>query len=153
MSAGDYWVGHQYAQDRALRPCSTKSTWAYIIFLGWSLGVWPAIIRDVGECTSREEAVSTHLKQLTNTQESELLLHIGQLTLRGLPPTPQMVRSNIDRYRDIKTQFPDTSSKPTNFSFYSNPSPTNIQLSNLFYHRNHGLCRVHTAMSCLVQHG
>jgi hypothetical protein len=53
------------------------------------------MMRFKGQRTSREEAVSTHLKLLTNTQESELLLHIDQLTLRGLPPTPQMLRNFV----------------------------------------------------------
>ena len=50
------------------------------------------MMRLKGQRTSREEAVST---RLTKTQESELLLHIDQLTLRGLPPTPQMLRNFV----------------------------------------------------------
>ncbi len=53
------------------------------------------MMRFKGQRTSREEAASTHHKLLTNAQETELLYHIDQLTIRGLPPTPQMLQNFV----------------------------------------------------------
>ena len=54
------------------------------------------MMRFKGQRASREEYISTHCKLLTNAQEDELLYHIDQLTLRGLPPTPQMLKNLVE---------------------------------------------------------
>ena len=54
------------------------------------------MMRFKGQRVSREEYISTHRKLLTNAQEDELLYHIDQLTLRGLPPTPQMLKNFVE---------------------------------------------------------
>jgi hypothetical protein len=50
------------------------------------------MMRFKGQRVSREE----HRKLLTNAQEDELLYHIDQLTLLGLPPTPQMLKNFVE---------------------------------------------------------
>jgi transposase-like protein len=49
--------------------------------------------RHKGICASRLEATSLHHKLLTNTQEEALISQINKLTVRGLPPTSQIVRN------------------------------------------------------------
>jgi Tc5 transposase DNA-binding domain len=50
------------------------------------------MMRFKGQRVSREE----HRKLLTNAQEDELLYHVDQLTLLGLPPTPQMLKNFVE---------------------------------------------------------
>jgi hypothetical protein len=45
---------------------------------------------------SREEAISIYCKQLTTTQELLLIEWINRLSDRGFPPTPQMVRNEVE---------------------------------------------------------
>ena len=54
------------------------------------------MMRFKSQRVSREEYISTHRKILTNAQEDELLYHIDQLTLRGLPPTPEMLKNLVE---------------------------------------------------------
>jgi hypothetical protein len=46
-----------------------------------------------GICTSRKEATSLYHKLLTDTQEEVLINQINKLTVRGLPPTSQIVKN------------------------------------------------------------
>ena len=43
--------------------------------------------------TSREQVTSEHKKCLTNTQEATLISVINKLSIRGLPPTTQIVKN------------------------------------------------------------
>ena len=49
--------------------------------------------RHKGISTSKREATSIYYKLLTNTQEEALISQINKLTVRGLPPTSQIVRN------------------------------------------------------------
>jgi transposase-like protein len=49
--------------------------------------------RHKGICTSRQEATSLYHKLLTDTQEEALISQINKLTVRGLPPTSQIVKN------------------------------------------------------------
>jgi hypothetical protein len=46
-----------------------------------------------GICASRQEANSLYHKLLTDTQEEALIDQINKLTVRGLPPTSQIVKN------------------------------------------------------------
>ena len=48
-----------------------------------------------GKTVSRAEATSLHKKLLTDAQEQVLLDYIKQLSIRGMPPTPQMLESMV----------------------------------------------------------
>ena len=49
--------------------------------------------RHKGISTSREQAISKHRKCLTNAQEEALISVINKLSIRGLPPTTQIVKN------------------------------------------------------------
>ena len=47
------------------------------------------------QTVSHHEAHSIHHKLLTDAQEEVLLSHISNLSARGLPPTPQILRNIV----------------------------------------------------------
>ena len=49
--------------------------------------------RHKGISTSREQATSEHKKCLTNAEEEALISVINKLSIRGLPPTTQIVKN------------------------------------------------------------
>ena len=51
------------------------------------------IRRYKGIYASRQEATSLYYKLLTNTQEEALINQINKLTVRGLPPTSQIIKN------------------------------------------------------------
>ena len=59
--------------------------------------------RHKGICASRQEATSLYHKLLTDTQEEALISQINKLTVRGLPPTSQIIRNLAEEIisRDI----------------------------------------------------
>ena len=52
--------------------------------------------RHKGQSVSHQEAHSIYQKHLTNVQEETILAHIGNLTDRGLPPTPKILGNIVE---------------------------------------------------------
>jgi hypothetical protein len=50
-----------------------------------------------GICASRQEATSLYYKLLTDTQEEALIDQINKLTVRGLPPTLQIIKNLAEK--------------------------------------------------------
>jgi Tc5 transposase-like DNA-binding protein/Psq-like protein len=48
-----------------------------------------------GKTVSRQEAASIYTRHLSNTQEQAIIAWINGLANRGLPPTPQMIRNEV----------------------------------------------------------
>jgi Tc5 transposase DNA-binding domain/helix-turn-helix, Psq domain len=48
-----------------------------------------------GKTVSRQEAASIYTRHLSNTQEQAIITWINGLANRGLPPTPQMIRNEV----------------------------------------------------------
>jgi hypothetical protein len=50
-----------------------------------------------GETSSREDAISSVSKALTNVEEDVLVRYINNLNTRELPPTPQIVKNLAEK--------------------------------------------------------
>jgi hypothetical protein len=58
--------------------------------------------RHRGVTGTRQQAISTSCKLLTDAQESILVEYINKLNARGLPPTPQIVKNLAEELSDKK---------------------------------------------------
>ncbi|EDN09858.1 predicted protein [Histoplasma mississippiense (nom. inval.)] len=57
-----------------------------------------------GQQVSRTEATSIYCQNLTNTEEQHLLFHINQLSDRGFPMTPQILRNFVFEITKMQLQ-------------------------------------------------
>ncbi|EDN03560.1 predicted protein [Histoplasma mississippiense (nom. inval.)] len=57
-----------------------------------------------GQQVSRTEATSIYCQNLTNTEEQRLLFHINQLSDRGFPVTPQILRNFVFEITKMQLQ-------------------------------------------------